>query len=213
MQPVVGLGLHSSAVEDVGHERCGWRFGRGFASQVWPARFVFSLCIRTPACCTHEGASQDQSWWLARFVFSLCIRTPPLLIHHSYEKYENRVQRVLGLGLLVFWTWSASLERTRHFRCLIATSTLKKKAFVVSNTYTFTSRRKSGRLFIDLSLMEKKSNKYSRSFCTDISWRSKCARGMCDADPDCTRASLVQRRLSFFCFSSSSPGNWWLNRH
>ena len=38
-------------------------------------------------------------------------------------------------------------------------------------------------------------------FCTDTSffWRSKCVRGRCEADADCTRASVVHRRLSFFC--------------
>ena len=51
-------------------------------------------------------------------------------------------------------------------------------------------KEKSGRLFIDLSVMEE-SKTYLRSFCTDTSWRSKCAREMCEAVPDCTRASLV----------------------
>ena len=37
----------------------------------------------------------------------------------------------------------------------------------------------------------KKNKTYPRSLCTDISWRLKCARGMCEAVPDCTRASLV----------------------
>ena len=63
---------------------------------------------------------------------------------------------------------------------------IERKPFVASSRYTFTLRRESGRLFIDLSLMEKRA--YSRPFCTDISWRSK------------SRASLVQRRLSFFLF-------------
>ena len=54
------------------------------------------------------------------------------------------------------------------------------------------------------------SKTYLRPLCTDISWRSKCARGMCDADPDRTRASLVLKGLSLciflFCFSSRPPG-------
>ena len=41
IQPVIGLGLHSSAVEDVGHERCGWRFERG--SPVRNAHVIFGV--------------------------------------------------------------------------------------------------------------------------------------------------------------------------
>ena len=48
----------------------------------------------------------------------------------------------------------------------------------------------------------KESKTYSRSFCMDISWRSKCARGMCEADPDCTRASLSHRSVFVFFFIS-----------
>ena len=61
----------------------------------------------------------------------------------------------------------------------------------------------------------KESKTYSRPLWTDIPWRSKCARGMCEADPDRTRASLVLRRLSLcilFSFSSRPPRYWWLNR-
>ena len=46
-QPVIGLGLPSSAVEDVGHERCGWRFERG--SPVRIARIIFRCLIATSA--------------------------------------------------------------------------------------------------------------------------------------------------------------------
>ena len=41
IQPVIGLGLHSSAVEDVDHERCGWRSERG--SPVRNARVFWCL--------------------------------------------------------------------------------------------------------------------------------------------------------------------------
>ena len=88
IQPVIWLGLPPSAIEDVGHERCGWRFERG--SPVRNARVIF--------------------------------------------------------------------------RCLIATSTLTG-SFFVCNTFTFTSRRKSGRLFIDLSLMNVASTSSQRSRC------------------------------------------------
>ena len=49
----------------------------------------------------------------------------PLHPDTGYEKIEKTVQPVIGLGLLPLSTLSASLERTRHFRCLIASSTLK----------------------------------------------------------------------------------------
>ena len=66
--------------------------------------------------------------------------------------------------------------------------------------YTLTSRRKSGRLFFDLSMMEKKAirTRDHRARTRFFSWRSKCAKGMCEADSDCTRASFFQRRLAFF---------------
>ena len=41
IQPVIRLGPHPSTVEDVGHERCRWRFGRG--SPVWDARVIFGV--------------------------------------------------------------------------------------------------------------------------------------------------------------------------
>ena len=52
-------------------------------------------------------------------------------------------------------------------------------------------RGRVGDYLSTLSMTEKRA---------DIPWRSKCARGMCEADPDRTRASLVLRRLSL-CFS------------
>ena len=57
----------------------------------------------------------------------------------------------------------------------------------------------------------KESKTYSRSTCTDFFfWRSKCARGMCEADPDCTRASLVQRRLSSFLLIFIMSARKWV---
>ena len=35
---------------------------------------------------------------------------------------------------------------------------------------------------------------------TDVPWRSECARGMCEVDPDRIRASLVLRRLCMSVF-------------
>ena len=46
----------------------------------------------------------------------------PLHPDTSYEKIEKTVQLVIGLGLLASLKRPASLERTRHFRCVIATS-------------------------------------------------------------------------------------------
>ena len=46
----------------------------------------------------------------------------------------------------------------------------------------FYVREKSGRLFIDMSVMEE-SKTFSRSFCTDISWISKCAREIVRSSP------------------------------
>ena len=66
-------------------------------------------------------------------------------------------------------------------------------------------RKKSGRLFIDPSIIrERESAKRTRAHFARTPfffWRSKCARGMCEADSDCTRASLVQRRPSSFFFA------------
>ena len=163
--------LRSSAVEDVVHERCGWRFERGspvrcgqqdlfsaFASGHWPVKFVFSLCIWTPAT----------------------------------RKLRKRCRRLLDwVSWRFFSTRSASLERTRHLRCLIATSTLKGSLCRKQHLHVYVKEEEWG-LFVDSSLMEKRT--YSRSFCTHISWRLK------------SRGSLVQRRLSsLFCFSSSPP--------
>ena len=49
----------------------------------------------------------------------------------------------------------------------------------------------------------KESKTHLRSLCTDIPWRSNCARRICEADPDRTQASLILKRpylCILFCF-------------
>ena len=72
-----------------------------------------------------------------------------------------------------------------------------EKMFQVLQTLTFACRkvhvyikRKNGGMFPVMSLMRAKPN--ARPFCADISWRTKFAKGMCEADFDCTHASLNQ---------------------
>ena len=55
-----------------------------------------------------------------------------------------------------------------------------------------------------LSLMEKRAKRTRDHFATDISWRSKFARGRCEADPDYTRASLFLRAFFFVFFIKSA---------
>ena len=60
-----------------------------------------------------------------------------------------------------------------------------------------------GRLFIDVSLMEK-TTKLMHDHFARISLEIVVCKGMCEADSDCTHASFRQRRQ--FCLSSrSSP--------
>ena len=82
------------------------------------------------------------------------------------------------------------------FRCLVATSTFKGNFCRLQHIHVHV-KEKAWEVIYRL-VNEKESKTYSRSFCTDtfFYWRSKFARGMCEADPDCARASLVLRRLS-----------------
>ena len=63
---------------------------------------------------------------------------------------DTRTPRKLSTQCSQLLGW---VSITRLSRCLIATSALKGSFW--HSQQTFTSRRKSGRLFIDLSLMEK----------------------------------------------------------
>ena len=46
-------------------------------------------------------------------------------------------------------------------------------------------------LFIEKSLVEKKANLNAQMFCAHIRWRSRSAKGMCSADPECTQHSRI----------------------
>ena len=142
--------LHSSAVEDVGHERCGWRFERGSAVRCGQ-RDLFSAFAS------------------------------------GHRLRENREHGAAG-----YWVGSPGVfnavrqsERTRHFRCLITTSTLKGSFCCKQHIHVYVKEEEWEVIYRPV-IDGKESKKYSRSFCTDTSWRSK------------SRASLVQRRLSFF---------------
>ena len=75
-----------------------------------------------------------------------------------------------------------------------------KKLSSLTTHYTFTLRRKTGRLFIKMSMFLMRAKPNARPFCVDISWRSKFAQRMCEADSDCTHASLNQQSFLFFFF-------------
>ena len=95
------------------------------------------------------------------------------------------MQPFIGLGLLAFLTRSAALERARHFRCLVATSTLKGSFCRKQDIHVYV-KEEEWEVIYRFVIDGKESTTFSRSLCTDMSWRSK------------SRASLVQRRLYFF---------------
>ena len=99
------------------------------------------------------------------------------------------VRPVIGLGLLAFYTRSASLERTRHLRCSIATSTLKGSPCHKQHIHVYVKEEEWEVLY---RFVTDGKDSVLAIICTDISRRSK------------SRASLVQRRLSsFFVFHQS----------
>ena len=59
-----------------------------------------------------------------------------------------------------------------------------------------TSGRKSGLLFIEKSLMEKKATLNAQLFCAHIRWRSRPGKGMCSADPECTQHSSISKSVA-----------------
>ena len=76
-------------------------------------------------------------------------------------------------------------------------------------SYTITSRRKSGRLCIDLSMMEQERKTYSGSLCTDISWRSRCAKECTKQIPTASTERRSWNVSPVWVRWSDPSGNWW----
>ena len=118
-------------------------------------------------------------------------------VHTSAESATSIARGRWSRALwLAFWTRFASQECTRRVHC-------KEPFFVCKHIHGHVVEEEWEVIYWLVS-DGKESKTYLRSFCTDSSWRSRCARKMCEADSDCTRASLHQRRLFWFLFFNKS---------
>merc|ERR1712135_273167 len=110
------------------------------------------------------------------------------------QKIENTMQPVIGLGF-----HSSSLEDVNHDALWLALlNEVRQPGAHAPNCSVIDCdgyvERKRGRLCIEMSLMEKRAKLNAQLFCAHIRWRSRCAKGMCSVDSECTQASPNQRR-------------------
>ena len=114
-----------------------------------------------------------------------CSRTPRHRVRlHDLAYYGAAMQAPAPAG--VDTALSPWLRGGPHKTTLI--TVLAAFAATAKPTHcTFTSGRKSGLLLIEKSLMAKKAILNAQVFCAHIRWRSRFAKGMCSADPECTQ--------------------------
>ena len=150
---------------------------------MWPARSRFCLRIGTLALChTREEPNLHLELYLTDVIDGMRSRNFLLTVAKKTVSAYSRLLGWVSIQVLsrtlimsvvagVFERGSPVRNARVIFRCSIATTTLKG-SFVVCDTYTVTSRRKSGRLFIDLSLMEKRAKRthdhFARTFFLEI---------------------------------------------
>ena len=90
------------------------------------------------------------------------------------------------------WCRSGHSPLTVAAELVVSLKTTTLITVLLAAATAFTSKRKSGQLFIVL-LMEKKAKLNAPLFSTRIRWRLRVCEGICSADPDCTQHSSIPK--------------------